>query len=249
MFRHLVAVVLSLSLLGTATAADAKKAILRWYGQSFFQLETSKGTRIVFDPHAIEVYGRPTVSADVVLISHRHNDHTQTEVLENQGKFKIIHGLVERGKKVEWNLLDEKFKDLSFRTVGTYHDDMEGMERGKNAVFVVDADGMKIVFLGDLGHTLTPKQIKQIGPVDVLIIPVGGIYTLNGAEAKKVVEQLKPKKYVVPMHYGTKVFDELLPPDEFLEDMKNVKKYDGNKLDLEPGYKPETPQIAVLNWK
>jgi L-ascorbate metabolism protein UlaG (beta-lactamase superfamily) len=249
MLRHLTALIVSFSILGTATAADAKKTILRWYGQSFFQLETTKGTKIVFDPHAIEAYGRPTVSADLVLMSHRHNDHTQVEILENQGKFKMIHGLVDKGKKVEWNLIDQKFKDINIRTVGVYHDEMEGMERGKNTVFVIDADGLKIVFLGDLGHLLTKEQIKQIGPVDVLMIPVGGVYTLNGSDAKKVVEQLKPKKYIIPMHYGTKEFNEVLPADEFLEDQKNVKKYAGNRLDLEPDYKPETPQIAILNWK
>jgi L-ascorbate metabolism protein UlaG (beta-lactamase superfamily) len=123
------------------------------------------------------------------------------------------------------------------------------MERGKNTAFCLEFDGLKFVFLGDLGHKLTAQQIKQIGPVDVLLIPVGGIYTLNGADAKTVVEQLKPTKYIVPIHYGTKVFDELLPADEFIEDQKNVKKYAGNRLELDPAYKPKTPEIALLNWK
>ena len=85
------------------------------------------------------------------------------------------------------------------------------MQRGKVGVFIIEVDGWKIVHLGDLGHLLTPSQLKRIGPVDVLMIPVGGIYTLNGSEAKKVVEQLKPKEYIFPMHYGTKVFDAVLP--------------------------------------
>jgi L-ascorbate metabolism protein UlaG (beta-lactamase superfamily) len=254
MFRHLVAAALSVVILAPTFAADAKDAkkklpVLRWYGQSFFQFETSKGTRIVFDPHAIEAYGRPMVSADLVLISHRHNDHTQVDVLENAGKFKVIQGLVEKGKKLDWNLIDEKFKDVQIRTVGVYHDEMEGMERGKNTVFILEFDGLRFVFLGDLGHTLKDQQIKAIGTPDVLLIPVGGIYTLNGADAKKVVEQLKPKKYIVPMHYGTKVFDDLLPADEFLDEQKNVKTYDGNRLELDVDFKPATPQIAMLNWK
>src|SRR5258708_7061881 len=152
--RHLLALALSLAVLGSAAGADAKKyPVLRWYGQSFFQLETSKGTKIVFDPHLIENYGRPSVTADLVLCSHRHSDHVQLEAIENAGKFKTVHGIVEKAKKSEWNLVDEKFKDISYRTVGVYHDEMMGMERGKNTVFCLDVDGLKFVFLGDLGHT------------------------------------------------------------------------------------------------
>src|SRR5262249_28872611 len=114
---------------------------------------------------------------------------------------------------------------------------------------ILEVDGLRIVFLGDLGHTLTDAQIKRIGPVDVLLVPVGGIYTLNGADAKKVVEQLKPKKYIIPMHFGTKVFDEVLPVDEFVEDEKNVKNFSGNRLDIETNFNPTAPVIAVLNWK
>ena len=153
------------------------------------------------------------------------------------------------GKKVEWNLIDEKFRDVHVSTLGTYHDTTQGMERGKNAVFIVEVDGMRVVFLGDLGHRLTPAQVKQIGPMDVLLIPVGGIYTLNGSEAKEVVEQLKPKKYIVPMHYGTRVFEDLLPPDEFLEDQKSVKKFSGNRLEVESDFNPKEPVVALLNWK
>src|SRR5438105_15753621 len=94
---------------------------------------------------------------------------------------------------------------------------MEGLARGKNSVFIIDVDGWRVCHLGDLGHELDLKLLKQIGQVDVLMVPVGGIYTLNGAEAKKVVEQIKPKEYIFPMHYGTKIFDDILPVDEFLE--------------------------------
>ena len=236
---------------GFSTAADAKKLVVRWHGQSFFDLQTSKGTRIVFDPHAIDVYGRQLVSADLVLISHFHNDHTQVGVLENQGKFKVIQGLKQEGKKTEWNLIDEKFRDVHIRTVGTYHDDAQGMEKGKNAIFIVEVDGLRIVHLGDLGHLLTKEQVKEIGPVDVLMIPVGGVYTLNGADAKEVVAQLKPKKYILPMHYGTKVFDDVLPVDEFLEEQKpeNIKKLDSNKLEIDANFKPAEPVIVLLDWK
>jgi L-ascorbate metabolism protein UlaG (beta-lactamase superfamily) len=249
MNRYVSALLASLLFLGSAGAADAKKLTLRWYGQSFFELTTSQGTRVVFDPHAIEEYGRHTVQADLVLISHLHNDHTQLDVIENARKAKVIFGLLGKGRKVEWNLVDERFKDIRVRTVGTYHDTTQGMDKGKNAVFVVEADRLRIVFLGDLGHVLSEGQVKEIGPVDVLVIPVGGIYTLNGSEAKRVVRQLKPRQYIVPMHYGTKVYDDLLPIDEFIDEQKNVKRFPGNKLEIDTDFKPETPVIAVLNWK
>src|SRR5262249_27968235 len=111
MMRQIFSVVVLLAWVPAALPADAKKLTLRWYGQSFFQLETSQGTRIVFDPHAIDVYGRPSVKADLVLISHFHNDHTQVEVIENRDK-KILAGLKGSGKKIDWNPIDEKFRDV-----------------------------------------------------------------------------------------------------------------------------------------
>jgi L-ascorbate metabolism protein UlaG (beta-lactamase superfamily) len=248
MLRYVFAVAAGLSLLGPAAAADAKKLVLRWHGQSFFELETSKGTRIVFDPHAIEEYGRIEVKADLILISHLHNDHTQVQVVSNRDKAKTIFG-VKAGRRAEWNLIDEQFRDVHVSTVGTYHDNSQGMERGKNAVFIVEADGLRLVFLGDLGHRLTANQIKQIGKVDVLLIPVGGVYTLNGSEAKDVVAQLKPRKYIVPMHYGTRVFEDVLPVDEFLDEQKNVRRFSGNRLEIETDFAPKEPMIAVLNYK
>ena len=253
--RHFVISVISvMTYLLAATSSfadDAKKPVLRWHGHSYFDLTTSKGTRIVFDPHAIEGYGRQGVPADLVLISHSHNDHNQLGILSNPGKFKVLEGLKQTGNKVEWNLLDEKFRDVHVRTIGVYHDNNQGLEKGKNAVFVVEADGIRFVHLGDLGHVLTKEQVKEIGPVDVLMIPVGGIYTLNGADAKEVVSELKPKKYILPMHYGTKVFDDVLTADEFLEDQKkeNFKRKDTNQLEIDPNFKPAEPEIVLLDWK
>jgi L-ascorbate metabolism protein UlaG (beta-lactamase superfamily) len=251
MKQQMIALFGILLVASAASAADAKKVVLRWHGQSFFDLETSQGTRIAFDPHAIEAYGRISVRADLVLISHNHNDHTQVEVIEGRDK-KVITGLKGSGKKIEWNRVDEQFRDAHIRTVGVYHDNAQGMERGRNTVFIVEMDGLRFVHLGDLGHLLTDAQIKEIGPVDVLMIPVGGVYTINGSEAKQVVEQLKPRQYVIPMHYGTKDYDDVLPVDEFLDEQPkgSVKNYQlTNKLTIESDYRPAAPLIAVLNWK
>lgn len=227
---------------------------ITWHGQSFFTVKSSKGTVVAIDPHAIQEYGRvPGLKADIILISHNHNDHTQISVIENfkDSKVRILRGLKGEGFKADWNPpIDETIKDVRIRTVGVYHDSMEGMKFGKNTVHILEVDGWKIVHLGDLGHLLTPAQLKKIGPVDVLMIPVGGIYTINGSEAKQVVAQIKPKEYIFPMHCGTKVYDELLPPTEFLDDQDRAKVTSSadNRLSLNRDPQRPRPLIVQLNW-
>lgn len=253
MSRLLTAFLISLLAAGTAAAADAKKLSIRWHGQSMFEIKTSAGTRIVTDPHGIEVFGRKEIEADLVLISHRHNDHTQVGILQNPKKATVIHGLTDLkgdGKRLDWNLIDQKFKDVHLRTVGVFHDTEFGMARGKNTVFIIEVDGLRIVHLGDLGHTLSDEQVRRIGPVDILMIPVGGVYTLNGSEAREVVKQLKPRKYILPMHHGTKVYEDLLTADEFLDEQKkeNIRRSKSNELIVEPDFKPAEPVIVLLHW-
>jgi L-ascorbate metabolism protein UlaG (beta-lactamase superfamily) len=237
-------------------AEDVPKLTIRWHGQSFFEIISTKGTRIVIDPHAIEAYGRKVVQADIVLISHFHDDHTQLSVVENAKQAKVLYGLkMEKGEgrtTEEWNVLDEKIKDVRIQSIGTYHDNMGGMQRGKNGVFIIDVDGLRIVHLGDLGHPLTSVQLKRIGAVDILMVPVGGVYTLNGLDAAKVVAQIKPKRYIFPMHYGTLVYDYLLKPDAFLDEFKKetIKKFTVNQFQIDPKAPvPEEPTILMLHWR
>lgn len=240
------------------SAEDKKQPKLRWLGQSFFVLETSQGTRIAFDPHAIDAFGRQTTKADVVLISHPHPDHIRLDMIENRAQAKVIEGVKvppgagEGGPppRAQWNAVDEKFRDVRIRAVGLYHDMRQGLEKGKNTAFILEFDGLKLCHLGDLGHLLNEEQLRQIGPVDVLLIPVGGVYTLNGDTAKRVLAQIKPTRYTLPMHYGTRTFDDLLPLDEFLDGQTNVKKMlTTNELILEAGPKPTEPTTVVLSWK
>lgn len=243
---RIIAAFLVLTVSNTALAG---KVTIRWHGQSFFEIESSKGTKIAIDPHAIEAFGRPEVNADIILISHEHDDHNQVGVIGNASKARVIHGLKGMGRKVDWNAIDEAIGDVHIRSVGVYHDSMEGMERGKNTVFIIEVDGLRIVHLGDLGHLLGDKDIKRIGPVDVLMIPVGGVYTLNGSEAKRVVAQLKPRLAILPMHYGTKTFSDLLPVDEFIEDEKNVRTLGSSKFTVDSHAHPTAPEIVIMDWK
>lgn len=228
---------------------DAKKVKVRWYGQSMFQIETAGGKSVVIDPQMIPTFSPPRLVADVTLISHPHNDHNQVEILKEKGR--VLEGVkAGKGTKTEWVAVDEKVGKVRVRTVGTYHDSMNGMQRGKNSVWVVETDGLTFAHLGDLGHELTDAQIKAIGPVDVLMVPVGGIYTLNGEQAKKVTEQLKPRLYVLPMHYGVPGYDDILGPSEFLEEQKNLKKLpDTNELEIDVEAKADAPAVVLLGWK
>ena len=245
-----------IAVIGTTVSAQDKPAPavqVAWHGQSFFTVKSRKGTTIAFDPHLIESYGRPMgLRADIILISHNHKDHTQITALDNgrDKGVKIISGLKGAGLKADWDDINETVNDITIRNVGTYHDDTEGMQRGKNSIFIVEMDGWRIVHLGDLGHQLTPAQVKKIGPMDVLMVPVGGIYTLNGSEAKKVVALLQPKEYIFPMHYGTKAFDDLLPINEFLEDQERAKiaRAEDNKIVLNRDPSRPRPLIVQLHY-
>lgn len=253
MLRYFLAGLALAAIILPATAQEKTKkdAQLRWFGHSYFLLVTSGGTRIAFDPHAISGYGAPPIAPDIVVISHNHNDHNRKEIFTNADSkdLKAFYGVTAKGKGGEWAKIDEKVGDVRVRCVGTYHDEEEGAKRGKNAAMIVEADGLVYCHLGDLGHELTEEQVKAIGPVDVLMIPVGGIYTINGEAAKKVVAQLKPRLYILPMHYATDVNSDVLPIDEFLEGQKKVNKRDENFLDIPLGLKAEQPSVVTLGWR
>jgi L-ascorbate metabolism protein UlaG (beta-lactamase superfamily) len=200
---------------------------IAWYGQSMFQIITPAGTRILTDPMDIEAHRVPYVIGDLLLMTHFHPDHTTAHKIENLKDIKQFNALRRNGPgpaNLEWTAQDEKFKDVRFQSLGTYHDDVGGSKRGKNGVWIMDIEpGIRVVHLGDLGHLLTRAQLKKLGKVDILMVPAGGVYTVNGIEAFKVFEQIKPTRYVIPMHYGTATYDELLPLKWFLDEAKEAE--------------------------
>lgn len=162
---------------------------IKWLGHSTFLIKNKK--TILTDPHDPLFGIMPNdLTADIVTVSHEHVDHNYTQAVK--GNPKII-------KTIGDFLID----DIKIKSLSTWHDDENGTKRGSNIVFIFEIEKIKICHLGDLGHVLTIKQISEIGKVDILMIPVGGFYTIDAAEAKKIVEQIKPK-IVLPMHYKTK---------------------------------------------
>jgi len=205
-----------------APAAAADEVKVRWFGQSFFEIVTPKGLKIVTDPHNLEEYRikAAALAPDLVLMSHFHTDHTDLTAFKNAKTVPQYNALKKDGKFVTWNEVDEKLKDARFYSVPTYHDSFKGSKHGLNGVWVIDVNGFRIAHLGDLGHPLNKTQLAKIGKIDVLMIPVGGVYTINGIEAQRVVEQIKPTRYVLPMHYATPVFSDLLVLKYFLDEQE-----------------------------
>lgn len=170
---------------------------IQYYGHSCFKITTKPGGRatedvVVFiDPFEKSVGLKPPFGqADVVFVSHGHTDHNNISSL--------------KGDPVVINIPGEyAVKGINAVGIDTFHDKKEGAERGRNTLFVLESEDIKICHLGDLGELLTPKQIEILGQVDVLFIPVGGKYTLDGKEASELTRRIEPK-IVIPMHYKMK---------------------------------------------
>ena len=212
-----------------ARAAGTSIGKLTWLGQSCFLLETTAGTRILMDPIGKGLgYPLPAgLKADAVTISHEHPDHNNLALLAN--KPKILRGLT--ADKKGWVKIDEKVKEVSVRSIPIYHDDKRGAERGLDTAFLFEVAGMRILHLGDVGHVLTDDQLSAIGAVDVVLIPVGGTFTVDAHEASRIVDQLHPRVLVVPMHYKTDAVTvkELAPVDAFLAGKPNVRREAGKQ--------------------
>ena len=207
---------------------------LTWWGHSMFLLVAADGTRVLTDPYGEVGYRVPEpgeLAADVVTLSHEHSDHNNVNL---GGDAELFRGLTADA----WAAIDvSPSAALRITSVATFHDDSEGSERGRNAIFVYETGGLRIVHLGDFGQAmLTPEQIEAIGPVDVLLVPAGGVFTIDAVGATAVVEQLAPR-ITIPMHYKTEALTIGLDPvDAFLAD-KEVEER-GDTVTFDPAGLP-----------
>jgi len=218
---------------------------VQWFGHSCFQIVTPAGVKILADPFSPDMgYAMPSVSPDIVLVSHEHYDHNFVKMAK--GSPKVLRGLNPETK--DWNKIDFTLKDVHIRSINAWHFEKEAdASRGKNAIMVMEMPGMRLVHLGDLGRPLNPEQIALLGKVDVLFLPVGGVYTIDAEAANKVLEQLKPS-IVFPMHYKTPALKlELNQLEPFLAGKTNVRKISGNSFTI--SRLPEQQEIIVLDYK
>jgi L-ascorbate metabolism protein UlaG (beta-lactamase superfamily) len=180
-----------------AALASAAPVTLEWLGHSTFQITSSKGTRVLTDPHGAYDLPQPSLPQHIVTTSHQHGAHNSVHMAP--GIPVILHGLTPGGEN--WQKISTTIRDVSVHVVPAYHDKSRGMQRGKNAIFVFKVDDICIAHLGDLGHVLTPDQLKMMGKVDILLMPIaGGYFTVTPSEAREVTKQVNPK-ITIPMHF------------------------------------------------
>jgi len=247
-----VSLVVVATLLGApATRASSRPVVayLTWYGQSCFLLESAGGARILMDPVPLNIgyLPPPDLHVDAVTVSHEHADHAHVGLV--QGKPRVLRGLT--ADKKGWMRVEEKVKDITVRSVGVYHDRKRGAVRGLNTVFIFETGGVRIAHLGDLGHPLTDQNLSAIGSVDVVLVPVGGTYTLDAQEATRVVDQIRPRLLVIPMHYKTAAvtIKELAPLDAFLEGRTSVRHESSNRVGVTGLRTKQAAEVVVLGYK
>lgn len=205
-----------------------------WKGQACFTITITRGKqdqiKILIDPFedslGLKLFPQ---EADIVLVTHGHFDHNNVKaakgtpfVIDSPGEYEV--------------------KGVFVQGIATFHDDVQGKERGLNTVYTITAEGITLCHMGDFGQKeLTPQEVEKIGQVHILMIPVGGTYTITGTEARKIVSQIEPTM-VIPMHYALpKVKAKLASVDEFLHAM--------GKKGLEPQAKLTIKEKDVIGEK
>lgn len=208
---------------------------ITWLGHSAFKVK-GKTAMVVIDPFDPESVGLklPKLEADIVAISHDHGDHNFLQGVTG-------HSFVATGPG------EYEIKGISFVGTASWHDAAQGSDRGKNTVYTFNIDGVRLCHLGDLGQeSLTEAQVDEIGQVDILIVPVGGVYTIDAATAAKVVAQLEPK-VVIPMHYKDPDLKlDLEPVENFLKEMSKENVESQPKYSVTADKLPEELEVVVL---
>jgi L-ascorbate metabolism protein UlaG (beta-lactamase superfamily) len=212
---------------------------VKWYGHAAFLITSDEGTKIMIDPYEPGAfggqvsYGKIKDQADVVLISHDHADHNYTQDLP--GTPQVVKG---SGSKT--------IKGILMKGISTYHDASTGSERGANTIFTIKINNIQLCHLGDLGHLLRDKELAEIGPVDILLIPVGGFFTIDPNEATRVADQIRPK-ILIPMHFKTeKCGFPIAPVGDFLKGKTNTKRPKASETTFDKATLPQQMEIVVL---
>lgn len=209
--------------------------IITWLGQSAFKIE-DKDITLAIDPHDKTGLKMPKFQADILLITHDHDDHNNIKAIK--GDPFVIDGAGEY-----------EVKNVFVYGLRAWHDNKKGADRGRITLYLIEYGGIKIAHLSDIGQdNLTQRQLEKLEGVDILLIPVGGIYTINGTGAVKIISQIQPR-IIIPMHYkipGLKL--KLEPVDKFLKEFgvtssEKMDKLKINKKDLPQ----EETKVIILN--
>jgi L-ascorbate metabolism protein UlaG (beta-lactamase superfamily) len=208
---------------------------ISWLGHSCFRLKGRQAT-VITDPFSPDLgysLGKPT--ATIVTVSHQHPGHSYVEGIGGDPRLVIGPG-------------EYEISNVLIIGIATFHDEDRGSIRGKNTIYLIEMDELSVCHLGDLGHVLTDEQVEELGNVDVLMVPVGGISTVNAAKAAEIVRQLEPK-VVLPMHYKTPEINlELEPVDRFLKEIGAHDIAPQAKLSLSKTNLPISTQVFLLEY-
>jgi L-ascorbate metabolism protein UlaG (beta-lactamase superfamily) len=212
-----------------------------WGGAATVRIKGKNASLVIdpFDPDYTGLKLPKDLSADVCLISHAHQDHSYSQVVTTEeGNPSMVFD-----KSGEYEVAG-----VVIEGIGSFHDDKQGVERGKNIIFHIMFEGLNLVHLGDLGQSkLSEDQIAKIGNVDILFVPVGGVYTIDSKGACEIVSQLEPK-IIIPIHYkieGLKF--ELAGRESFLKEMGAEGIVEQPKLSITKDKLPEEPVVVVLS--
>jgi L-ascorbate metabolism protein UlaG (beta-lactamase superfamily) len=215
---------------------------ITWLGHATFLLEANDGTRIITDPFEAGSYDGAvgyapiTDRADIVTVSHDHADHNAVDAV--QGQPEVVRGCG------NWTI-----KGIPILGVGCYHDESKGQDRGRNTIFVMEVDGVRVGHLGDLGHPLSDQEAESLGQVDVLLAPVGGYYTIGPEEARAVAQRLGAK-VIIPMHFKTDALGfPIQPVDDFLKLMDRVERLDGRTVEIGADDIGDGQKVVVLDYQ
>ncbi len=208
---------------------------VKWLGHATFLITSDDGTRIITDPYAPNerlTYDEIEESADIVTVSHGHGDHSNVAAV--RGNPQVVKGTAE-------------IKGIKFNSIPTYHDNAGGSQRGNNTIFCFEVDGIRVCHLGDLGHQLGDKEVAELGKVDILLVPVGGNFTIDAKVATEVCSKLAPK-VIIPMHFRNERCSNfpVAGVDDFLQGKAGVTRLDTSEVEFKRGELPATTQIMVL---
>lgn len=207
---------------------------ITYLGHSSFKIK-GKQASVVIDPFEPSFVGIkfPKVDADIVTISHNHDDHNKAEYVSNVKK--VIQGPGEY-----------EVNGVSIIGLSTYHDDEKGAKRGKNTIYVIEIDNMRLLHLGDLGHKLTDSDLKEIGVIDILFVPIGGTYTIDSKTAVEVAKQIGPS-IIIPMHYkmSSSGLEGLLSVEDFISGL-DMRVERLPKLNIKSGDIKSDEEYAVI---
>lgn len=210
---------------------------LTWRGHACFILENDQGMRIAMDPYDASVgYPMRPIAADAVLMSHGHHDHCCREMLAGDPQVIDTCGQYE-------------VQNVRITGFPSFHDDQHGALRGKNVLFLIEMDGVRLLHAGDLGHPLSSELIEKIGPVDVLMIPVGGTYTLTGEQAAKTAQAINAQ-VTIPMHFKAScVGYPITDAQPFLKSMNVGNVPEMKELLLNPESIRALPGVVMMDWQ